>query len=95
MSFKQLLKRGCFADFPACIQDRHLATTVATAGAAIRTMMAECRTQIPCLAELFGRFGPRGDTGYAERLLSATRKQFGGHDEKKEESGTSQLRKVT
>jgi len=57
--------------------------------------MAECRTQIPYRAELSGRFESRGDTGYADRLLSATRKQFGGHDEKKEVSGTRQLRKVT
>ena len=57
--------------------------------------MAECRTQIPYRAELSGRFESRGDTGYADRLLSASRKQFGGHDEKQEESGTSQLRKVT
>ena len=58
--------------------------------------MAECRTQIPYRAELCGRFKPRGDTGYADRrLLCAMRKQFGGHDEKKEVSGTRQLRKVT
>lgn len=34
-------------------------------------------------AALFGRFASRGDAGYADRLLSAMRKQFGGHDEKK------------
>jgi 6-phosphogluconate dehydrogenase len=34
-------------------------------------------------AALFGRFESRGEAGYAERLLSAMRKQFGGHDEKK------------
>ncbi|HYM34507.1 MAG TPA: decarboxylating 6-phosphogluconate dehydrogenase [Steroidobacteraceae bacterium] len=31
---------------------------------------------------LFGRFQSRGNAGYADRLLSAMRKQFGGHDEK-------------
>jgi 6-phosphogluconate dehydrogenase len=36
-------------------------------------------------AALFGRFASRGDAGYADRLLSAMRKQFGGHDEKKKE----------
>ncbi len=34
-------------------------------------------------AALFGRFESRGDSDYADRLLSAMRKQFGGHDEKK------------
>ena len=33
-------------------------------------------------AALFGRFESRGDAGYADRLLSAMRKQFGGHEEK-------------
>jgi 6-phosphogluconate dehydrogenase len=31
---------------------------------------------------LFSRFESRGDADYADRLLSAMRKQFGGHDEK-------------
>jgi 6-phosphogluconate dehydrogenase len=34
-------------------------------------------------AALFGRFESRGEAGYADRVLSAMRKQFGGHDEKK------------
>src|SRR5450830_1761614 len=34
-------------------------------------------------AALFERFASRGNTDYADRLLSAMRKQFGGHDEKK------------
>jgi 6-phosphogluconate dehydrogenase len=33
-------------------------------------------------AALFARFESRGDADYADRLLSAMRKQFGGHDEK-------------
>jgi 6-phosphogluconate dehydrogenase len=33
-------------------------------------------------AALFGRFESRGEADYANRLLSAMRKQFGGHDEK-------------
>jgi 6-phosphogluconate dehydrogenase len=32
-------------------------------------------------AALFSRFQSRGNAGYADRLLSAMRKQFGGHDE--------------
>jgi 6-phosphogluconate dehydrogenase len=38
-------------------------------------------------AALFGRFQSRGNADYADRLLSAMRKQFGGHDEKKKEGG--------
>ncbi|MDE2038409.1 MAG: decarboxylating 6-phosphogluconate dehydrogenase [Elusimicrobia bacterium] len=34
-------------------------------------------------AALFGRFESQGEADYADRLLSAMRKQFGGHDEKK------------
>jgi 6-phosphogluconate dehydrogenase len=34
-------------------------------------------------AALFERFASRGNSDYANRLLSAMRKQFGGHDEKK------------
>jgi 6-phosphogluconate dehydrogenase len=34
-------------------------------------------------AALFSRFQSRGNADYADRLLSAMRKQFGGHDEKK------------
>ena len=34
-------------------------------------------------AALLERFASRGDADYANRLLSAMRKQFGGHDEKK------------
>ena len=34
-------------------------------------------------AALFARFASRGNSGYADRVLSAMRKQFGGHDEKK------------
>lgn len=36
-------------------------------------------------AALFSRFESRGNADYADRLLSAMRKKFGGHDEKKEE----------
>ncbi|MBI1173692.1 MAG: decarboxylating 6-phosphogluconate dehydrogenase [Sideroxydans sp.] len=36
-------------------------------------------------AALFERFASRGNADYADRLLSAMRKQFGGHNEKNEE----------
>lgn len=37
-------------------------------------------------AALFERFSSRGNADYANRVLSAMRKEFGGHDEKKGES---------
>jgi 6-phosphogluconate dehydrogenase len=33
-------------------------------------------------AALFARFESRGNADYANRILSAMRKQFGGHNEK-------------
>ena len=39
---------------------------------------------VPVLsAALYQRFSSRGDADFANRVLSAMRKQFGGHDEKK------------
>jgi 6-phosphogluconate dehydrogenase len=38
-------------------------------------------------AALFSRFQSRGNAGYADRVLSAMRKQFGGHVEKKPGEG--------
>jgi 6-phosphogluconate dehydrogenase len=38
-------------------------------------------------AALFSRFQSRGQADYADRLLSALRKQFGGHDEKHNAGG--------
>jgi len=32
---------------------------------------------------LFERFSSRGEADFADRILSAMRKEFGGHDEKK------------
>jgi 6-phosphogluconate dehydrogenase len=34
-------------------------------------------------AALFGRFQSRGNADFADKVLSAMRKEFGGHDEKK------------
>jgi 6-phosphogluconate dehydrogenase len=52
------------------------------------TALAAIETGVPTPvinAALFERFASRGDDDYANRLLSAMRKEFGGHDEKKEE----------
>jgi 6-phosphogluconate dehydrogenase len=43
----------------------------------------ETGTPAPVLATaLFERFSSRGEADFADRVLSAMRKQFGGHDEK-------------
>jgi 6-phosphogluconate dehydrogenase len=50
------------------------------------TVLAAIDEGVPAPAistALFSRFGSRGDADYADRVLSAMRKQFGGHDEKK------------
>ena len=49
------------------------------------TVMAAVDEGVPApviTTALFSRFESRGDADYADRLLSAMRKQFGGHDEK-------------
>ncbi len=38
---------------------------------------------VPVLSAAHERFSSRGDSDFANRVLSAMRKQFGGHDEKK------------
>ncbi|HEX5313885.1 MAG TPA: decarboxylating 6-phosphogluconate dehydrogenase [Gammaproteobacteria bacterium] len=45
----------------------------------------ETGTPVPVLAlALFERFTSRGEAGFADKLLSAMRSEFGGHDEKKD-----------
>jgi 6-phosphogluconate dehydrogenase len=45
----------------------------------------ESGTPVPVLASsLFARFTSRGESDFADRLMSAMRKEFGGHDEKKQ-----------
>ena len=49
------------------------------------TVMAAVDEGVPApviATALFSRFESRGEADYADRLLSAMRKQFGGHDEK-------------
>ena len=49
------------------------------------TAMAAIEEGVPApviSSALFSRFESRGNADYADRLLSAMRKQFGGHDEK-------------
>jgi 6-phosphogluconate dehydrogenase len=49
------------------------------------TIMAAVDEGVPTpviSAALFSRFESRGDADYADRLLSALRNQFGGHEEK-------------
>ncbi len=49
------------------------------------TVQAAVDTGVPAYtlaAALFSRFSSRGEADYGDKLLSAMRKQFGGHDEK-------------
>ena len=59
---------------------------VSDSGEARWTIAAAIDEEVPVpviSAALFGRFESRDETDYADRLLSALRKQFGGHAEKK------------
>jgi 6-phosphogluconate dehydrogenase len=50
------------------------------------TLKAAIDTAVPVpvlSAALYGRFSSRGEGGFADRLLSAMRFQFGGHREPK------------
>jgi 6-phosphogluconate dehydrogenase len=51
------------------------------------TLQAAIDTSVPApvlSAALYARFGSRGENDFADRLLSAMRSEFGGHDEKKD-----------
>jgi 6-phosphogluconate dehydrogenase len=59
---------------------------VSDSGEARWTIAAAIDEEVPVpvmSASLYGRFESRGDADYADRLLSALRRQFGGHVEKK------------
>ena len=65
---------------------KNFAGWVSDSGEARWTIAAAIDEEVPVpviSAALFGRFESRGDADYADRLLSALRKQFGGHAEKK------------
>jgi 6-phosphogluconate dehydrogenase len=65
---------------------RNFEGRVSDSGEARWTIAAAIDEEVPVpviSAALFGRFESRGDADFADRLLSALRKQFGGHVEKK------------
>ena len=65
---------------------KHFEGRVSDSGEARWTIAAAIDEEVPVpviSAALFGRFESRGDADYADRLLSALRKQFGGHMEQK------------
>ncbi|WP_025915457.1 phosphogluconate dehydrogenase (NAD(+)-dependent, decarboxylating) [Herminiimonas sp. CN] len=72
----------------ALLQDPHLksyAGRVSDSGEGRWTIAAAIDEAVPApvlSAALYERFSSRGDADFANRLLSAMRKQFGGHDEK-------------
>ncbi len=69
--------------------DPHLdsyAGRVADSGEGRWTILAAVDEAVPApilSAALYERFGSRGDADFANRVLSAMRKQFGGHEEEK------------
>ncbi|MGH8542689.1 MAG: phosphogluconate dehydrogenase (NAD(+)-dependent, decarboxylating) [Gammaproteobacteria bacterium] len=71
----------------ALLDDPHLthyAGRVADSGEGRWTLAAAIDEGVPVptiSAALFGRFASRGNAEYANRVLSAMRKQFGGHEE--------------
>jgi len=76
----------------AFVQDQHLegfAGRVSDSGEGRWTIAAAIDEAVPTpvlSAALYERFSSRGDAGFANRVLSAMRKEFGGHDEKKGKS---------
>jgi 6-phosphogluconate dehydrogenase len=63
----------------------HFAGRVADSGEGRWTLAAAIDEGVPApviSAALFSRFQSRGNAGFADRVLSAMRKQFGGHEEK-------------
>jgi len=63
----------------------HFAGRVADSGEGRWTLAAAIDEGVPTpviSAALFSRFQSRGNAGFADRVLSAMRKQFGGHEEK-------------
>lgn len=73
----------------ALLDDPHLENfegRVSDSGEGRWTIAAAIDESVPVpviSAALYGRFASRGESDYADRLLSAMRKQFGGHEEKK------------
>ena len=64
---------------------RSFAGRVSDSGEGRWTLAAAIDEGVPApviSAALFSRFQSRGNAGYADRVLSAMRKQFGGHEEK-------------
>ena len=70
---------------------KHFSGRVSDSGEGRWTLEAAIDEGVPApvlSAALFGRFASRGQSDYADRVLSAMRKQFGGHDEKASERTT-------
>ncbi len=73
----------------ALVEDPHLASfagRVSDSGEGRWTSLAAIDEGVPAPVlthALYSRFTSRGEADFADKLLSAMRKQFGGHDEKK------------
>jgi 6-phosphogluconate dehydrogenase len=72
----------------ALVEDPQLTTfagRVSDSGEGRWTIMAAVDEGVPAnvlTAALYERFSSRGEADFADKVLSAMRKQFGGHDEK-------------
>ncbi len=72
----------------ALVDDPQLATfagRVSDSGEGRWTSLAAIDEGVPApvlTTSLYSRFSSRGEADFADRILSAMRKQFGGHDEK-------------
>jgi 6-phosphogluconate dehydrogenase len=67
-------------------QLKEFAGRVSDSGEGRWTALAAIEEGVPAYiltTSLFERFSSRGEGGFADKVLSAMRKQFGGHDEKK------------
>jgi 6-phosphogluconate dehydrogenase len=81
-SFLLDLTAGALAQSPDLT---HFSGRVADSGEGRWTLQAAIEEGVPApvlSAALFGRFASRGATSFADRVLSAMRRAFGGHEEK-------------
>jgi 6-phosphogluconate dehydrogenase len=83
LSAQALARDGELADFQGRVAD---------SGEGRWTLKAAIDTAVPVpvlSAALFARFSSRGESGFADKLLSAMRGEFGGHAEQKVPPGKS------
>ena len=81
----RIAERSRFAKSSAPREAKREYNAVVRTGAGTPSSIAAIEEGIPTpvlTTALYSRFASRGMDDFADRLLSAMRKQFGGHDEK-------------